>query len=132
MKHIQNSILFGYLLITLLIGCIAYTWHHEWQEVEALEVGNQHIDNLRKEINRVHVQLIEFSLSSETILDWNDEDLEDYHAQRMAIDSMLCNFKKTYPAERIDSVRYLLEDKERQMRRIVQVLDEQLLSLIHI
>ena len=41
MKHIQNSI---YLLITLLIGCIAYTWHHEWQEVEALEVGNKQID----------------------------------------------------------------------------------------
>ena len=26
-----------------------------------------------------------------------------YHAQRMAMDSMLCRFKATYPAERIDS-----------------------------
>lgn len=41
MKHIQNFILFGYLLITLLIGCIDYTWHHEWHDVEALDVGNQ-------------------------------------------------------------------------------------------
>ena len=31
------------------------------------------------------------------------------------MDSMLCRFKATYPAERIDSVRSLLEDKERQM-----------------
>lgn len=43
----------------------------------------------------------------------------------MGIDSMLCRFKMTYPAERIDSVRHLLEDKERQMCQIVQVLEQQ-------
>ena len=43
----------------------------------------------------------------------------------MALDSMLYYFTSIYPSERIDSVRYLLEDKEKQMRRIVQMLDEQ-------
>ena len=38
---------------------------------------------------------------------------------------MLCRFKATYPAERIDSVRRLLEDKERQMFQIVRLMDEQ-------
>ena len=38
---------------------------------------------------------------------------------------MLCLFNKTHAIEHIDSVRSLLEDKERQMCRIVQVLDEQ-------
>ena len=38
---------------------------------------------------------------------------------------MLYYFTSIYPSERIDSVRYLLEDKEKQMRRIVQMLDEQ-------
>lgn len=61
----------------------------------------------------------------ETILEWNDKDIEHYHAQRMAMDSMLCRFKATYPAERIDSVRHLLEDKERQMCQIVQILEQQ-------
>ena len=61
----------------------------------------------------------------ETILEWDDEELEHYHTQRVAMDSMLCRFKAIYPAERIDSVRHLLEDKEQQMHRIVQVLDEQ-------
>ena len=41
------------------------------------------------------------------------------------MDSMLCRFKTIYPTERIDSVRHLLEDKERQMRQIVQVLEQQ-------
>ena len=112
-------------MIALLIGGIAYTWHHEWQEVAALESDNRQIDILRKEVNDVHIQLIEFSLLGETLLEWNNEDLEYYHARRMAIDSMLCRFKMTYPTERIDSVRHLLEDKERQMRQIVQIFEQQ-------
>ena len=125
MKYIQKIILHGYVLITLLIGCIAYTWYNEWQEVEALESDNHKIDEFRKDINNIHIQLIEFSLLGETILDWNDKDVEHYHAQRMAMDSMLCRFKAIYPAERIDSVRHLLEDKERQMCQIVQILEQQ-------
>lgn len=125
MKYIQKIVASGYLLVTLLIGCIAYIWHNEWQEVEALESDNRQIDDFRKDINNIHIQLIDFSLLGETILEWDNEDLEHYQAQRMAIDSMLCRFKTTYPAERIDSVRHLLEDKERQMCQIVQMLDEQ-------
>ncbi len=125
MTYIQKTVVCGYLLITLFIGCIAYIWYGEWQEVEALELDNQQIDKLRKEINDVHIRLTEFSLLGETILEWDNDDLEHYHAWRMAIDSMLCRFKVTYPAERIDSVRNLLEDKERQMRQIVQVLEQQ-------
>lgn len=125
MKYLQKIITSGYLLITLLIGCIVYTWHCEWQEVERLEEDNRLINRFRAEINDVHIRLIEFSLLGETILEWNDEDLQHYHIQRMAIDSMLCRFKNIYPAERIDSVRYLLENKERQIHRIVQILDEQ-------
>ena len=108
-----------------MIGCLIYIWHHEWLEIENLESDNRQINELRKEINNIHIQLIEFSLLGETILEWNDEDLEYYHAQRMAIDSMLFRSKAIYPAERIDSVSYLLEDKERQMRGIVKLLDEQ-------
>ena len=125
MKHIQKIVASGYFLIMLLIGGIAYTWHREWQEIENLESDNRQIDELRKEINDVHIRLIEFSLWGETILEWDDEDMEHYHDRRMEIDSMLCRFKAIYPAERIDSVSYLLEDKERQMRGIVKLLDEQ-------
>lgn len=40
MKYIQKIIASDYLLITLLIGCIAYLCMYEWHEVEALENGN--------------------------------------------------------------------------------------------
>ncbi len=125
MKHIQQIVASGYWLITLLIGCIVYTWHHEWQDIEKLEYDNRQIDELRKDINNIQIQLIEFSLLGETILEWEDKDIANYHLQRMALDSMLYYFTSIYPSERIDSVHYLLEDKEKQMRRIVQMLDEQ-------
>lgn len=113
------------MLIIILIVSIGYIWFYEWQEVETLESNNKQIDNFRKEINNIYIQLTAFSLLGETVLEWDDDELGHYHIQRMAMDSMLCRFKAIYPVERIDSVRRLLEDKEQQMRRIVQVLDEQ-------
>ena len=104
---------------------MAYNSLYEWQEIEALELGNKKIDELRKDINNIQIQLIEFSLLGETVLEWDNDDLEHYHIQRMAMDSMLCRFKTMYSTERIDSVCHLLEDKERQMRKIVQVFEQQ-------
>jgi len=75
MKYFQKIVASGYLLITLLKGGIAYTWYHEWYEVAALEKGNQQIDEFRKDVNRIHIRLIEFSLLGETVLDWNETDL---------------------------------------------------------
>ena len=37
--------------------------------------------------------MIEFSLLGETILEWDANDLENYHSQRMVMDSILCGFK---------------------------------------
>ena len=125
MKSIKNLISLGYLLMALLVIGIMYIWYKEWCDLEKLEVQNCHIDTFRQESHEIFVLLIELSLSGETVLEWEYADLEHYHIRRMAIDSMLCRFKTIYPTERIDSVRHLLEDKERQMRQIVQVLEQQ-------
>ena len=124
-KNIRTLTAMGYLLIALLVSGIVYTWFSEWRDMERIETMNRQIESFRKEINIIHIQLIKFSLLGESVLEWDDEDLECYHIQRMAMDSMLCRFKTIYPVERIDSVRHLLADKELQMRWIVQVLDEQ-------
>ena len=125
MKIVRTKIAIGYILIISLIINIGYIWFNEWSAVEKLEIKNQQIDDFRKEIDDIHIRLIEFSLFGETILDWNDTDVKHYHVRRMAMDSMLCRFKAIYPVERIDSVRHLLEDKERQMCQIVQILEHQ-------
>ena len=124
-KHWKSVVITGYTIIALLNFTVIYIWCSEWNKLEKIEFKNRQIDEFRKDINNIHIQLIEFFLLGETILDWNDTDVEHYHVRRMAMDSMLCRFKMTYPSERIDSVRHLLEDKERQMCQIVQVLEQQ-------
>ena len=84
--NFYKAIRLGYILISILIGCMAYNSLYEWQEIEALELGNKKIDELRKEINNINIQMIKFSLLGETILEWNDKDIEHYHARRMAMD----------------------------------------------
>ena len=104
---------------------IIYCYQYEWKKLEVLEKENQTTDELRRYVNELNFRLTGFSLLGETILEWEDKDIANYHLQRMALDSMLYYFTSIYPFERIDSVHYLLEDKEKQMRRIVQMLDEQ-------
>lgn len=66
--NFYKAIQLGYILISILIGCMAYNSLYEWQEIEALELGNKKIDELRKEINNINIQMIKFSLLGETIL----------------------------------------------------------------
>lgn len=124
MKHLKKYIISGYMLIVLLIGGIIYLWSYEWHELEGLELQNKEINDSRVRIHEVYVQMVEFSLLGETALEWKDEDLVHYHSQRLAIDSMLCNFKTVYPQERIDSLRRLLEDKENRLRDIMLTYSE--------
>ena len=125
MISIRKLISCGYILIFILIGMIIYCYQYEWKKLEVLEKENQSTDELCRYVNELNFRLTGFSLLGETILEWEDKDIANYHLQRMALDSMLYYFTSIYPSERIDSVRYLLEDKEKQMRRIVQMLDEQ-------
>ena len=124
MKYLQKLITTGYLLIFLLIGGVLYLWHKEWQDIDSLEIGNQQIDELRKEIKNIHIHLIEFSLLGETVLVWDNEDLASYHSLRNGLDSMLNRFDNLYQKESIDNLRCLLRDKENQMHQIVRLLEQ--------
>lgn len=45
--NFYKAIRLGYILISILIGCMAYNSLYEWQEIEALELGNKKIDDLK-------------------------------------------------------------------------------------
>ena len=79
-------------MIALLVGSIIHIWMREWRDLEALEKENWEINHFRKEVHDVYVRMMALSLLGETILEWDDEDVEDYHQQRMEVDSMLCRF----------------------------------------
>lgn len=120
--NFYKAIQLGYILISILIGCMAYNSLYEWQEIEALELGNKKIDELRKEINNINIQMIKFSLLGETILEWNDKDIEHYHAQRMAMDSMLCRFKD-YKEIYIETERIIIRNfKQKDAEGLLEYL----------
>lgn len=123
--HLRTKIAAGYALILLLVGGIVYTWHREWRELEILEGENRQINHSRREVHDVYVHVVELSLMGETVLEWEEDDVEEYRIRRLAVDSLLCRFRHGYPAERIDSIRCLLEDKETRLRNIMEVLDRQ-------
>ena len=85
MKSIKNLISLGYLLMALLVIGIMYIWYKEWCDLEKLEVQNRHIDTFRQESHEIFVFLIELSLSGETVLEWEDADLEHYHPYEQAV-----------------------------------------------
>lgn len=124
-QSLKYKIIIGYLFIFSLIGCIVYTWYDEKQKLISFEMVNKEINDTRRQIYSIIVQIAELSLLGENILEWDNEDAELYHSQRMVVDSMLCSFKRVYPSERIDSVCYLLENKEKGMLAVMQVLNKQ-------
>ena len=111
--------------MALLVIGIMYIWRKEWYELEKLEVQNRHADAFRQESHEIFVLLIELSLSGETVLEWEYTDLEHYHIRRIAIDSIPPFQSYLSGRAHRQCNRHLLEDKERQMRQIVQVLKQQ-------
>lgn len=125
MNAFRTKVALGYALIALLMGGIIFIWLGEWRDVELQEKEYRQINHLRGEVHDIHVQLIELSLLGETVLEWDSVDAELYHDKRLALDTLLVYFKDIYPAERIDSVRLLLEEKERHLICIMNLFNSQ-------
>lgn len=124
-KNLRAKMAIGYILILLLVGGIVHTWIGERHELERLKKENERIDNFRKEVHEVYVRVAELSLMGETILEWDNGDVENYHRKRLEVDSLLQCFKPIYDNRRIDSICHLLADKEEQLHRIMEVLEQQ-------
>ena len=62
-------------------------------------------------------KMVDLSLIGETVLDWNEEDMNIYHKKRLEVDSLLSLFKSSYRSERIDSVCRLLAEKENLLNK---------------
>ena len=99
--NFYKAIRLGYILISILIGCMAYNSLYEWQEIEALELGNKKIDELRKEINntpRLCSQAWKWSLgftSMTSFLRWSMQTkLYGKSRNGVSFDRLACNRQK--------------------------------------
>ena len=127
MRYYRILVAAGYISIFILSLLVAYTYRNEQNTLSLSEEENHSAIELRKNINRLNIQITGLSLLGETVAEWKEGDAEQYHHQRMVIDSTLCVFREVFSSERIgiDSIRNILAHKERQMRELADIHSRQ-------
>ena len=127
MRYYRILVAAGYISIFILSLLVAYTYCNEQNTLSLSEEKNHSAIELQKNINRLNIQITGLSLLGETVAEWKEGDAEQYHHQRMVIDSTLCVFREVFSSERIgiDSIRDILAHKERQMRELADIHSRQ-------
>ena len=91
---LRKYIAIGYAVIALLIGGIVFIYLHEWRELERIEAESKEMNMLRQKVHDAYAQMLDLTLYGEKVLDWNAEDTLVYRGKRLAMDSVLCEFKQ--------------------------------------
>lgn len=127
MNFFRLPIFFGYILILTLTVAIGYAYYKEENTLALMDDENRKANKLRREINKLNMHLTALSMLGETALEWSDGDKEAYGAQRAHIDSTLCAFSWIFVSEAadIDSLRTMLEDKERKLCELADIYSRQ-------
>ena len=102
---------------------------HERECVKEIKAGAEIIRQMRLDISDAHSQITRLALLGEGVIGWDEADRHHYHAQRLRTDSLLQALKphcREYvrPAQ-IDTLRFLLTDKEDHLLHIVEVVERQ-------
>lgn len=120
-------ILSGYILILVLSVAIGYAYYNEEHTLSLMDEKNRSANELRREINELNMHLTALSLMGETAMEWTDMERDRYHRQRLHIDSTLCEFSRIFISEAtdIDSLRILLDDKEKKLLQLAEVYRRQ-------
>lgn len=125
MKSLRIKIAIGYSIILVLIGGIVCTYLYEWKKMEGLENESRQIDSAHQNIHSLYVRIAELSLISETVMEWTERDSKLYHRKQIELDSLLSGMKTLHPHQGIDSMRYLLADKEELLHHIALLFEKQ-------
>lgn len=126
---LQYKILFGYILLMIIIGCMAAVLFHERHRIREIEEDANAIRLVRHEINNVHRHITDLALSGESVMAWEQADYESYHKDRLDVDTLLQNLQRSHGdfvlSDQIDTLRNLLEDKETHLLHIMEAYHRQ-------
>ncbi len=126
---LQYKILFGYILLMIIIGCMAAVLFHERHRMREIEEDANAIRLVRREINNIHCHITDLALSGESVMAWEQADYESYHEDRLNADTLLQNLQLNHGdfvlSDQIDTLRNLLEDKETHLLHIMEAYHRQ-------
>ena len=125
----QYKILFGYILLMIIIGCMAAVLFHERHRILEIEEDANAIRLVRREINNIHRHITDLALSGESVMAWEQADYESYHEDRLDVDILLQDLQRSHGdfvlSDQIDTLRNLLEDKETHLLHIMEAYHRQ-------
>lgn len=120
------KILFGYLIVLIVAGCMAGILLHEKQYMREIEAETKEIHQVRHDINTVHRHITELATRGESVIAWEKADYCEYRENRLNTDSLLQTMRSSCKAfvhsEQIDTLRCLLEAKETHLLHIMETV----------
>lgn len=122
---LQHKIFVGYFFLMAVIGCMVAILLHERSRVFEIETETRLIHKVQHNVNTVHRYITLLAMRGETVLAWEEEDFEDYRSLRICVDTMLQTMQKGneefVSCVQIDTLRYLLSNKEEHLHQIMQL-----------
>jgi hypothetical protein len=126
---LQHRILIGYIILIVVIGSMAAIMFHERNRVDKIEEEMIEIREANQTINAAHRHITVLATLGESAITWDEEDYKRYRLRRQKVDSLLLslqeNYKEFTPSEPIDTLRLLLENKEKHLFNTMQAFQRQ-------
>ena len=126
---IQNKIFFGYFLLMAIISCMVAIMSNERRKVYEIESETESIRQVQHIGNMFHRHIARLATYGESVMAWDENDFADYHAYRLYVDSTLQAIHEQHEGfvsgKQTDSLRHLLENKEKHLYHIMQMFREQ-------
>lgn len=125
----QHRILLEYITLIVVIGSMAATLMYERTLLGTLEKKTVEIQQVQRNINIAHRRITTLATYGESVIAWTADDYESYKSYRRKTDSLLLGLKNScrdfVRPEQIDTLRQLLEQKEKHLFGIMQVMHRQ-------
>lgn len=126
---LQHRILLGYIILIAVIGGMAAIMFHERNRVDKIEEEMIEIREANQTINAAHRHITVLATLGESAITWDEEDYKRYRLRRQKVDSLLLslqgNYKEFTPSEPIDTLRFLLVNKEKHLFNTMQAFQRQ-------
>lgn len=126
---LQHKILFGYIILIVVISSMAATMLHERGRVHKIEEEITEIREANQTINAAHRHITILATLGESAITWDDEDYRKYQLRRQKVDSLLLflqgNYAEYTPSAPIDTLRLVLENKEKHLFNTMQAFQWQ-------
>lgn len=123
---LQKKIFLWYVIIVILVITVICIVIYTRCKVKQFEDILSEANVIREKIYKSHLSITELITLGESVIIWDKSDYNIYHSLRIKTDSVLLGMKSDYVnfmnSDQIDSLRILLEVKEKHLCRIMEAV----------